>query len=349
MEALVYKGPGVVAMEHQADPQPGPGEVLVAVRAVGVCGSDVHGFAGGTGRRSAGSVMGHEAAGVVLAHGPGIEKPRRGTRVAIFPILACHRCDACKHARPQLCDRRRVLGVEAPGAYAEYVVVPAGNCRPLRRTTSFAQGALAEPLAVGLHAITLAGVRRGAVAAVIGAGGIGLCVLLAARLRGASRIYVTDIVPERLALVEALGGIPISARDQDAVDRVLRDAGGPLACVVDAVGISDTVRQALALTGAGGRVVVVGMGAPRVELPLYDLITRERVMLGAYAYTAREHARAVRLINRRRVDVTPLIGRTCTLPDLPEILPRLVRGEIPAPRVVVGIGEESAGREFSSP
>lgn len=341
MKALVYKGPGVVAMEDQVEPRPGPGEVLVAVRAVGVCGSDVHGFTGGTGRRVPGAVMGHEVAGVVLAHGPGVEKPRQGTRVAIFPILACHRCGACLHGQPQLCERRRVLGVEAPGAYAEYVVVPAGNCRPLRRTTSFAQGALAEPLAVGLHAAALAGVGRGDVTAVIGAGGIGLCVLLACRLRGAFRIYVTDVVPERLALAEALGGVPVSARDPVPVEHVIVRGAGPLGRVVDTVGISETLRQALALTGAGGRVVVVGMGAPRVELPLYELITRERVMLGAYAYTAREHARAVRLINRHRVDVTPLIGRTCTLPDLPDLLPRLVRGEIPAPRVVVGVGEES--------
>lgn len=339
MKALVYKGPGAVAIEEQPDPRPGPGEVVVAVRAVGVCGSDIHGFTGRTGRRAPGQVMGHEAAGVVVSHGPGAERPREGSRVAIFPILSCHRCDACLQGQPQVCADRRVLGVQVPGAYAEYMVVPAGNCRAMRRTTSFAQAALAEPLAVGLHAAALSGVRRGDISAVLGAGGIGLCTLLACRLRGASRIYVTDIMPERLALVEALGGIPISARDADPVERILREAG-PLGRVIDAVGDTATLRQALALAAAGGRIVVVGMGSPQVELPLYDLITREREVAGAYAYTAREYARAVTLINRRRVDLTLLIGRTCALPDLPDIFPRLVRGEISAPRVVVGIGDQ---------
>lgn len=337
MKALVYKGPGVVALEDAADPRPGPGEVLVAVRAVGICGSDIHGFSGVTGRRVPGIVMGHEVSGVVVRCGPGVARPRPGRRVAVFPIVSCRRCGACRHGRAQICARRRVLGVELPGAFAEYLVAPAGNCRPLRQTTSFAHGALAEPLAVGLHAAALAGGRRGSAAVILGAGGIGLCALLAFRLRGASRVYVTDLVPERRALVDALGGLSVDARDAAAVERI-RDDAGPISCVVDAVGSTATLRQALALAPAGGRVVVVGMGSPTVEIPLYDLITRERVLAGSYAYTTREYARAVTLINRRDPDVAPLIGQTCALSDLPAILPRMLRGEITVPRVVVGVG-----------
>jgi len=233
-----------------------------------------------------------------------------------------------------------VLGVNAPGAFAEYMVAPARNCLRLRKTTAFAQGALAEPLAVGLQAVALAGVRRGEAVAVLGAGGIGVCALLACRLRGVRPVYVTDAIPERLAIAEALGGTPVSIRDADPVQRILTEAG-PLRSVVDAVGITETLRQALALTGPGGRIVIVGMGAPRVDLPLYDLITQERTLWGAYAYTSAEYARAVSLINRRRIDVTPLIGRTCALSDLPDLFPRLQQGGIAALRVVVGIGEEA--------
>lgn len=150
-------------------------------------------------------------------------------------------------------------------------------------------------------------------------------------------MYITDLVPERLALAEALGGVPVNARDADPV-RTILEAAGPLGCVVDAVGSTATLRQALALAPPGGRVVVVGMGSPTVDLPLYELITRERVLLGSYAYTAREYTRAVRLINSGHPDVTPLIGRTCVLPDLPGLLPRMLRGEITVPRVVVAIG-----------
>ncbi len=340
MKALVYQGPGVVALEDQAVPRPGAGEVLIAVRAVGICGSDVHGFSGTTGRRAPGIVMGHEVAGIVVEGGPGVTRPRPGSRVAVFPIVSCHRCGACRRGWPQICAARRVLGVELPGAFAEYLVVPARNCRLLRPAVPFARAALAEPLAVGLHAVALAAGRSGRPAAVLGAGGIGLCALLAFRLRGVSPVYVTDLVPERLALAKALGGIPVSAREADPVDRILAHTG-PLTGVVDAVGSAATLRQALALAAAGGRVVVVGMGSPTVDLPLYDLITRERVLVGSYAYTAREYAHAVTLINRGHPDLAPLIGRTCALPDLPEILPRLLRGEITAPRVVVAIGADA--------
>jgi L-iditol 2-dehydrogenase len=340
MKALVYKGPGVVGIEERPDPRPAPDEVLVAVRAAGICGSDIHGFAGITGRRAPGTVMGHEAAGVIVGLGRDVERPRRGSRVAIFPITACGTCGACLRGEPQICTGRRVLGVHVPGAYAEYMVVPAENCRPLRRTTTFAQGALAEPLAVGLHAVKQSGVARGQAIAILGAGGIGLCALLACRVRGVRLIYVTDVVTERLALAEALGAIPISPRDADPVERIQHEVG-PLGSVVDAVGIAETLRQALAMTAPGGRIVMVGMGSPVVDLPLYDLVTQERTLSGAYAYTASDYARAVRLINRRRVDVTPLIGRTCALDDLPDLFPRLWRGEVTAPRVVVGVGAES--------
>ena len=337
MKALVYQGPGTLTLEDRAAPSPGAGEVLVAVRAAGICGSDIHGASGRTGRRAPGLVMGHEVAGVVADLGAGVERPRRGARVAVFPMLTCGVCEACRRGVTQRCARRRLIGVDTPGGYAEYLVAPAANCWPLRRRTTFAQGALAEPLAVGLHAAAVAGVRRGETVAVLGAGAIGLCVLLACRRRGARRVFITDVVPERLALAEALGGVAVSARDDDVVSRIAA-AAGPLPRVVDAVGRDETVRTALQLTAAGGRVAVVGIDAPRVDLPLQDLVARERTLAGVYAYTAREYARALRLINTRRVDVTPLIGRTCRLDDLPDLFPRLQRGEVTAPRVVVELG-----------
>ncbi len=340
MKALVYQGPGRVEIVDQGIPQPGPEEVLVAVRAAGVCGSDVHGFTGVTGRRAPGLVMGHEAAGEVVAHGEGVDRPRRGSRVALFPIVACGRCPACWRGQSQQCPHRRVLGVDRPGAFAEYVVVPARNCRPIGRRTPFAHAALAEPLAVGLHATALAGIRPGEPVAVLGAGGIGLCAVVACHLRGAGPVYVTDLLPERLAVAEALGAVPLEARPGDG--GLPPGPQGRLARVIDTVGTSSTLEQALVLTSPGGRVVVVGMGSPEARLPVYELITQERVLVGSYAYTAREYDRAVRHIARRRVDMTPLIGRTCGLEDLPEVFPRLARGEITSPRVVATVESERA-------
>lgn len=336
MKALVYREPGLVEIVERDLPRPGPDEVVVAVRAAGICGSDVHGFTGSTGRRSPGQVMGHEAAGEVVAVGERVDRPRPGSRVALYPLVACRQCPACWRGQPQRCAKRRVVGVDFPGAFAEYVVVPAANCRPVGQRTSFLHAALAEPLAVGLHAAAVGGVRPGEPTVVLGAGGIGLCTLLACQLRGASPVYVTDLIPERLAVAEALGGVAVPA-SADPVD-TLRRRQGPVARVIDTVGTSTTLAQALAMAGSGGRVVVVGLAAPDVHVPLYELVTHERHLVGAYAYTAREYDRAVRLIARRRIDVTPLVGRTCGLEDLPEVFIRLARGEITSPRVVASLG-----------
>jgi len=337
VKAVVYQGPGRLVLEERGEPAPGPGEVVVAVRAAGICGSDIHGASGRTGRRAPGLVMGHEIAGVVAVRGAGVERPRLGARVAVFPMLTCGVCEACRRGATQRCAQRRLIGVDTPGGFAESVVAPAANCVPLARGTTFAQGALAEPLAVGMHAAAVAGVRRGETVAVLGAGAIGLCVLLACRRRGARRVFITDVVPERLALAEALGGVAVSARDGDVVSRIVAEAG-PIPRIVDAVGRDETLRTALALAAVGGRIALVGVDSPQVELPLHELVTRERTLAGVYAYTAREYGRAVRLINARRVDVTPLAGRTCRLDDLPELFPGLQRGEVAAPRVVVDLG-----------
>ena len=192
-------------LEDRPEAVAGPGQVIVAVRASGICGSDVHGFTGSTGRRRVGVVMGHEAAGEVIAAGDGIARLRLGDRVVLRSILPCGRCDRCLHGQPNLCLERQGLGMQLDGAYAERVVVPEAMAEPIPDALSFEDAALVEPLAVAMHAVDLTPFGPADTVAIVGAGPIGLLTLLAVGRRGAGRVLVTDRDPHRLELARALG------------------------------------------------------------------------------------------------------------------------------------------------
>jgi len=194
-----------MALRERADPEPSSGEVVVAIRAAGICGSDVHGYVGATGRRRPGIVMGHEAAGVVVRVGEGVASVGIGDPVALRSILACGSCEPCRRGRPNLCADRMVLGMHLDGAYADCVLVPERLVLPLAQTLSFEEGALIEPLSVAMHAVNRTPFDILDFVVIVGAGTIGLLTLLAARLRGAGSVVVTDRSPHRLAMARALG------------------------------------------------------------------------------------------------------------------------------------------------
>ena len=175
------------------------------VRAVGVCGSDLHGYLGHTGRRVPPLVMGHEATGEVVAVGSEVRAVRPGDRVATNTIAACGRCRPCLAGERSICEHRLILGMNAPGAYAEYVVWPEDSLPALPDGLSYEAGALAEPLAVALHGVNMAAIKPGDVVFIAGGGPIGVLVHLLVRLAGAGRIIVSDLHPERLASARAFG------------------------------------------------------------------------------------------------------------------------------------------------
>jgi L-iditol 2-dehydrogenase len=338
MQALIYNGPHTMELAEIAVPEPGPGEVLLQVGAVGICGSDVHGYTGASGRRTAGMVMGHEFAGTVAALGPGVTEPAVGTRVAINPVLYCGECVDCRANQEQLCRHRRTIGVNTgqSGAFAEQVVVPARNAIPLADAISFAEGSMAEPLAVGLRAVAVADPAKGEPIAVLGGGTIGLCTLLACQERGAAPIFVTDVAPAKLEMIQRLGGMPLDSQTTDLL-AVAREATGGrgFTRIIDAVAVTSTLRQALPALAPGGLLTLVGLATPVVEIGLYDLVPQERRIASAYAYTAAEYRLAVELLNSRRVDVRPLLGERCTLAEAPAMFERLAAGESSAVKVVV--------------
>jgi L-iditol 2-dehydrogenase len=339
MQALVYHGPGEMRAEAvERPPAPGEGEVLLRVKAVGICGSDVHGYTGTSGRRTAGMVMGHELAGLVSEVGQGVEELRQGDRVTVNPLLYCGECEYCVVGKEQTCYNRRTIGVNMgkAGGFAEYVTVPARNCVPIDDGVSFAEGFMAEPLAVGLHAARVAAPTPGQPMLVLGGGAIGLCVLLACVQMGAGPVYVTDLLPHKLEMVARLGGTPL---DPTAVDlaQLAREATGGrgFPTIIDAVADSTTIKQAVPALAPGGTLVLLGLARPLVEFALYDLVTQERVMKGSYAFSAAEFREAAAWINSRRVDVRPLLEASCTLAEATAMFDRRATGEIDAVKIVV--------------
>jgi L-iditol 2-dehydrogenase len=336
MKALVFAGPGEMPLRDHPEPSPAAGEVVVAVRAAGICGSDVHGFLGATGRRRPGVVMGHEAAGDVIEVGAGVTSVRPGDRVILRSILACGHCEGCLRGQPNLCRDRRGMGMHFDGAYAERIAVPEALLLPMPDTLSYEEGALVEPLAVAMHAVNITPFALLDFVVVIGAGAIGLLTLLAARLRGAGSIVVTDLSAHRLAVARSLGAdLTIDVSTSDPVERVLAATNGRGAdAVLEAVGVSATTGQSVRVARSGGHVTWIGNSAPVVELPMQELVTRELTLRGSYGF-AGEFEQAADAIAAGTIDVRQLIERFAPLDEGSELFTELGSGELDAVKVVL--------------
>jgi L-iditol 2-dehydrogenase len=336
MKALIYEGAWQMPMREIETPLPGPEEVAVTVRAVGVCGSDVHGFTGSTGRRYPGIVMGHEFTGAIAAVGEGVTQHRVGDRVVVHPLLTCGVCELCQAGRPNVCLNRTMIGMHQHGAYAEAVVVPQRQLHRLPDTLSWEHGALVEPLAVALHAVNQTPFNLMEHVVVVGAGPIGLLTLLAVRLKGAGTIIVTDRSPHRLELARQLGAdVVVNAAEHDVVAAVHGVTGGAGAhAAIEAVGITPTVQQALAVTRIGGHVTWIGNSAPDVTLNMQQVVTREISIRGVYAFNA-EFAQAVELLAAQRINVAPLIERVAPLAEGPQLIHDLATATLDVAKVVL--------------
>ncbi|MDX6539306.1 MAG: L-iditol 2-dehydrogenase [Gaiellales bacterium] len=303
-----------------------PDDVLVRVHAVGVCGSDLHGYLGVTGRRVPPLVMGHEATGEVVAAGAGVRHLHPGARVATNTIAACGHCRPCLAGGRSLCENRRILGMSAPGAYAEYVVWPEDSLPELPDGLSYEAGALAEPLAVALHAINIAAIKPGDVVFIAGGGPIGVLVHLLARLAGAGRIIVSDLHPERLASARAFGAdIAVDAGREDPVAVAHEATGGSgVDVAIEAVGAGVTARQTIDAVRNAGTVVWLGNSERRIEIDMQAVVTRDLVVRGSYGMTVQEFERALTLLATGRLPVDAIVNRYASLSEGPELFEELL-------------------------
>lgn len=303
-----------------------PDDVLVRVRSVGVCGSDLHGYTGHSGRRTPPLIMGHEVTGDVVDVGPAVDSLSVGSRVAIQPVEFCGHCAQCLAGRRSICENRRVMGMTAPGAYAEYVTWPASNLFVLPDNLSYEAGALAEPLSIAVHAVGLAHIRPYDAAFVVGAGPIGLLTLTVLRLTGVNTIAVSDVSDARLEVAESLGAhVTINPRHQDAravVDEFTDGRGVDVA--FEAVGLSATSQQTLEVARNKGTVVWIGNNQRMIEIDMQAIVTRELTVLGSYGMTDDEFQRSLRMLADGRVPADTFINRRAELREGPRLFDELL-------------------------
>jgi L-iditol 2-dehydrogenase len=342
MKALVLEAYGKLVLREEPSPVVGRGEVLVKVRACGICGSDVHGMDGSSGRRIPPLIMGHEASGVIAEVGPEVEGWSEGERVTFDSTVYCGDCHFCRRGEINLCDHRRVLGVSCEesrqeGAFAEYVAVPTRILYRIPEGVSFEQAAMVEPTSVAVHAVNRTPVRLNDTAVVVGAGVIGLLVVQVLRAAGCGHIIAADLSPTRLELARELGADERLRSDKvDVVEAVRERTGGRGADIaVEAVGIDQTVRTAVGCVRKGGAVTLVGNVSPRVELLLQTAVTRELSLNGSAA-SCGEYPDCLDLMQRGTIRVDPMISAVAPLSEGARWFERLRAGEAGLVKVILG-------------
>ncbi|MBC7287978.1 MAG: NAD(P)-dependent alcohol dehydrogenase [Armatimonadetes bacterium] len=327
MRAAVLYGLRDMRVENVPMPEIAePDDVLIRVLSVGICGSDVHFFT----RGRIGdfilqqpTIMGHESAGEVVDVGPAVADLRPGDIVAIEPGKTCRKCEFCKSGRYNLCPH--VVFLAAPpvnGAFCECLVWPRDFVFKLPENLGPDEGAMMEPLSVGLHAVRLAGVRGGDTVAILGAGPIGLTTLMAAKAHGATRIIVTDVVAFRLDFATRLGATNvINARETDPVEAIMDlTRGRGVDAAFECAGTEVTIQQAMKVTRDGGSVQLVGMPAELMpQVPIYDVINRELTVRGTFRY-ANCYPAAIALASSGLADVKSLVTHHVDLDSVPEAM-----------------------------
>jgi threonine dehydrogenase-like Zn-dependent dehydrogenase len=312
MKALVWEAPRTMAMREQAEPVARPGEVVVKVAYAGICGSELSGYLGHNALRVPPLVMGHEFAGQLVELGADAQARNphlaAGQSVTANPLISCGVCEFCTRGLNQLCIARQLIGAARPGAYAEYVSVPADVVIPLPTGMSPRTGALAEPAAVGVRIGDLAGPLAGQTALVVGAGPIGLLALQALRLQGAERVFIADLDPERLAMGAELGGDPLDPRAVDVAQEVRAATGGyGVAVAVDAVGTARTRASCVSATRSAGTLILSGLHEEISAMPAAEIIRRELMVRGSFAYTPANFAAALELLAHGTLHLDPWI------------------------------------------
>jgi len=327
MKALVLEDYNRLELKEIPPPVPAPGELLIRVAACGICGSDVHGYDGSSGRRIPPLVMGHEAAGTVAAVGAAVAGFSPGDRVTFDSTVFCGACPFCQRGEINLCDHRQVLGVSCgeyrrAGAFAEFVTVPERIAHRLPDSLSFAEAAMLEPTAVALHAVAVSQLHGGETALVLGAGMIGLLTLQAARA-GCSRVFIADIDATRLDLARQLGATDVlHLSGPDLAREILAQTGAGVGVAFEAVGRQETIDTAIAAVRKGGTVTLIGNIAPQVTIPLQAVVSRQLRLQGTAASSG-EYPQAIDLIARGVIQVKPLITAVAPLEDGPRWFDRL--------------------------
>ncbi|MEZ0390254.1 MAG: zinc-binding dehydrogenase [Verrucomicrobium sp.] len=330
MKALTLVAPSTFEFGEAPAPQPQHGEVLVDIKACGICGSDLHGMDGRSGRRIPPIIMGHEAAGEISAVGDGVSDWSVGDRVTFDSTEYCGTCPDCEAGNVNLCKNRKVLGVSCGdyrrhGCFAEQVVLPQHILYRLPKDLAYEKAAFAEPVSIALHAVNLAPApkesspaltTRQEMAVVVGAGLIGLLVLQALKARGWKRVFAVDLDDSRLALAKELGAEAVFNAKEEGVAAKLKELGGGdgIDASFEVVGAAAPVDLAIKSVRKGGTVVLVGNLQATVPFPLQEVVTRQITLKGSCS-SAGEYAEALERIEDGSIRVEPLLSVVAPLSE----------------------------------
>lgn len=341
MKALLLTEVKKLEVVELPEPSCGPDDVLVRVRACGICGSDIHGFDGSSGRRIPPLVMGHEAAGVITTVGQNVKGFAVGDRVTFDSTVSCGKCHFCRSGSMNLCENRQVLGVSCnefrrQGAFAELVTVPVNILYKIPESLPFEHAAMIEAVSIAVHATNRTPKTLGGSVVVVGSGMIGLLCIQTLKLAGFSKIIAVDLEDEKLALARTLGAThTINAKSQDPIALVLEWTGGRGAdAAMEVVGANKPVSTCFHVVRRGGAITLVGNLTPTVELPLQIVVTRELSIYGSCASNG-EIPQCIELLASGAIQVAPLITATTGLDEAPNWFDRLYAGEKGAMKVIV--------------
>ncbi len=329
MKALILKEYNNLVYEDMPEPEIGPDDVLIQVKACGICGSDVHGMDGSTGRRLPPIVMGHEASGIIAKLGKKVQNWKTGDRVTFDSTVSCGNCHFCRKGKINLCDNRKVLGVSCEeyrcdGAFAQYVALPGRILYRLPEAISFEQATFTEPLSVATHAVNRTPKTPNGTAVVVGAGMVGLLVVQALRAAGCAKIIAVDIDQNRLDLACKLGADMGLRADQCDVSKEVMQSTDNLGAdiALEVVGLTETVKTAEAVLRKGGALTLVGNFSPTVDWPLQSVVTREISIYGSYI-SCGEYPACLEMMARGAINVDALISATPPLAEGPAWFKRL--------------------------
>ncbi|WP_026487245.1 zinc-dependent alcohol dehydrogenase family protein [Caldanaerobius polysaccharolyticus] len=320
MKAAVFNGPGDIVVSDIPEPDIGDGDVLIKVKACGVCGTDLHVYHGGEGSAPVNPpvVLGHEFSGEVVKVGHGVKTLKPGDRVAVDPNIYCGECEYCRTGKKELCERLKAIGVNYNGGFEEYCAVPAKQVYRLPDTVDFVSGAMMEPLACCIHGMDLAEVKAGDTVLVLGGGAIGLIMMQLARLSGAAKVVVSEPVEMRRSLALKLGADVVVNPIENDLKAALSISGISGAdVVIECVGSKVTARQAFDVAKKGGRIVLFGVAAVNDEVVLkpFDVYQKQLTIKGSFINPDTNY-RAVELLGSGRINVKDLVTHKFHIDDI---------------------------------
>lgn len=341
MKALTLTAYNEFVYDDAPDPEIADNEVLVRVRACGICGSDIHGMDGSSGRRIPPIIMGHEASGEIAQVGSAVTGWEPGDRVTFDSTVYCGECEACRGGQMNLCPDRNVLGVSCDeyrrhGAFAEFVKVPQHILCRIPDSVSYEHAAFAEPVSIALHGVNRVPLEPGDSAVVVGTGLIGLLVVQALKAKGAGTVVAVDIDEKRLALARELGADATLVSNDEVPAKVREIVGNPDGAdiAIEVVGFGPTIQLAIDSVRKGGSIGCVGNLKAEVPFPLQAVVTRELSVFGSCA-SAGEYEEAVEAVASGAIRVEPLLSATADLADGGEWFHKLYKNEEGLMKVVL--------------